>query len=112
MAAARGRPTLVMVEPILEIAWPPQSLRKSRSRVSAPEDISQVLHGGRRFLAEAVRCGCTPRRLMPLSGVLLTAGAIDAAAERAHHLTPKGLAHFVFVGGAHGDRKSTRLNSS
>src|ERR1035437_8885721 len=46
MAAVRGRPTLVIVEPILEIAWPPQSLRKSRSRVRAPEDIPTVCHGG------------------------------------------------------------------
>src|ERR1017187_7134453 len=29
-----------MVEPILEMAWPPQSLRKSRSRVRAPENIA------------------------------------------------------------------------
>lgn len=49
-AAVRGRPTLVMVEPILEIAWPPQSLRKSRSRVRPPGSILTVLHGGvRRF---------------------------------------------------------------
>src|ERR1019366_2715471 len=72
-AAVRGRPTLVMVDPILEIAWPPQSLRNSRSRVRPPKRIA----------------------------ALLSPGAIDAPAERSHHLTPKRLAQFLFVGGAH-----------
>ena len=31
-------PTLVMVDPILEIAWPPQSLRKSRVAAEAAEE--------------------------------------------------------------------------
>src|ERR1039457_2014608 len=46
MAAVSGRPMLVMVEPILEIAWPPESLRKSRSRVRGAENIATVWHGG------------------------------------------------------------------
>src|ERR1035437_2740867 len=37
------------------------------------------------------------------AGSLLSAGAIDAAAERSHHLTPKRLAQLVFVGCARGD---------
>src|SRR6478672_6821843 len=37
-------PTLVMAEPILEIAWPLHSLRKSRLRVRPPKSISQVSH--------------------------------------------------------------------
>src|ERR1017187_6121873 len=54
MAAVSGRPMLVMVEPILEIAWPPQSLRKSRSRVRGAETISTVWHGGWRGTGDRI----------------------------------------------------------
>src|ERR1035437_9208113 len=82
MAAVRGRPTLVMLEPILEIAWPPQSLRKSRSRVRGPEGISTVWHGGSRGPGTGERQGCqlvSGRRRRKSMAVLSVPGQEEVA---------------------------------
>src|ERR1035437_8506424 len=53
---------------------------------------------GRSGLRSDAQCGALCH-----AGSLLSAGAIDAAAKRSHHLTPKRLAQLVFIGCAHGD---------